>query len=234
MLNIDALESTKETKFNHEIARLRHSVNLLEVPPNLTVLDNYRTATSTGLVDVDSGPLTREPISLMYLDNQPLKLSTPVERFSQMGYGYSYLFYQGKFVIILAIFPLLFYGITMMSLFSTGKYCIHADKYIEIRKNVTSYKDIEILKEAFPNYRMLDRLQRYHDNPQPNLVMRKFISLNCFLNDTKETCQYLKANRCEKEYTKACEYRTIDLYVDNYVNQIAPPTSSPDYPTAIY
>lgn len=219
MFEISAITEPREEQIYRGYAEIKATVNVQEVPPSKEKLDDYRRATSIGHLEMTEDR-RREPLSLKYLPNRPIKLCEPVENLHQMGYGYTFLLYQGKFLLFMAFFPVLVYGAITMFIFNKGDDCIEGSQYLAIRQSVYSYKEIAILRENSPHSKLVQTLIQYHDSPEPNSVLRKTISLNCFLNSSRPLCKELKDMDCEKFYTKECEYKTIDLYIDNYVNQI--------------
>ena len=211
-------ETNEEAILYMKCVDLKTQIKPLQIPPNLTQLEEYRIATSSGYVRSDAHP-DREPISLFIKKNDKLRLCDHVQKFSQMGYGYTYIFVLAKFLILLGFFPILVYAIALMIYNSTGNDCVSQEKYNFLRENVRNYGDLPLLIEQLPYSPVPLKLQEFYNSPKPNPILRKFVSLNCILNSSSTRCDYMSNNNCRKDYTKACELVNIDLLVDNFVTQ---------------
>lgn len=144
----------------------------------------------------------------------------PVEKFSQMGFGYTYIFYLAKFLIYMGFFPILVYGIIMMIVFGLGDGCVNQATYDNIRQNVHNFNDLPFLRSQIPQSTVPDRLQEFYTSPDTHNVLKKFMGLNCILNSSSTRCQFIDDNNCKRTYTKDCEKVNIDLFIDNYANQL--------------
>jgi hypothetical protein len=215
----EAIEGYYEAQIFHHYSELKSQVNLLQIPPDLYQLDAYRKATSSGYIPPNAS-LDREPISLYFKHNEPLKLCDPIEKFSQMGFGYTYIFYLAKFLIFLGFFPILVYGIIMMIVFGLGDGCVSQSKYNSIRENVHNFNDLPFLRLQIPESPVPDKLFAFYTSEETHDVMRKFMGLNCILNSSSYRCHFLDDNNCQRNYTKDCEKVNIDLFIDNYANQL--------------
>lgn len=207
-----------------EISKLIRSYDLYGVPPSLELLEGYRSATSTGYVSkTEDG---REPLSLQFRSNQPFSILDSTEKFSQMGFGYTYFFYFTKFVVLLGLFPLAAYSITMLVWYSLGSECLDKSTLTVMREMSSTGKPLEALKQYYGHSPAIKHLSdislTINDNKTAyDPIIEKFINLNCQLYRSDKRCQKsLKLNCSEHNYSQTCERLTIEIVADNYIKQI--------------
>lgn len=208
----------------NQIAKLIKSYDLYGVPPSIDLLDGYQKATSSGYVNKNEN--RREPLSLQFKSNQAYNLLDSTEKFSQMGFGYTYFFYFTKFVVLLGFFPLAVYGIAMLVWFSLGSECLDKSTLLKMNKMSNAGKSIEALELYYGQAPILSNLKRISGSISDNKteydpVLRKFVNLNCQIYKNDKKCRQSHELNCSVgHYSVACDKLTIKIVASNYIRQI--------------
>ena len=113
------------------ISQIKGQVDPFMIPPSIDALVEYRRATQAGYIgDVSLG---RETFSLLYRDNNKFGLLDSIDKFSQMGPGYTLLFTFTKLAILMGLFPVVIYGFFMMSVYMSGNTCLELDQLLKVQ-----------------------------------------------------------------------------------------------------
>ena len=186
------------------------------VPPNEGLLDDFQTATNTGYVEDPSRG--REPFSLMFRDNQPFKITTSSDKFSQMSIGYTMIFLYSKFTVWFALIPLLLYGIAMMVIYAFGDACVDQDSIDYLVSNVKGFKDMDLLNKYIPGSPVPNTLQRVYNEPGTDSTFTKYQYLNCFIVKNTPKCNELSQKDCSANYSEDCEKVNVEAYTETYID----------------
>jgi len=213
------LKGLQEDKVVDYLSRLIASVDPLSIPPDIEQLEEFRKATSTGYVGkISEG---REPLSLQFKDNKPFKMLETTEKFSQMGFGYTYFFFFTKFVLLLGLFPLLPYSIIFMTINSSGRDCLSSTEFTMLKEKVLRLEDYPILYFHEPSRSVLDYIKsKTAPDAKVDKKLLLYQTMLCVVNSSHPDCKLYSEDSCFREYTNRCQNHTLDLYLSQYINQL--------------
>ena len=94
-----------------------------------------------------------------------------------MGFGYTYFFYFTKFVLLLGLFPLAVYGITMIIRNSRGRDCLPEGVLSKITGK--GLDALPALKQHFGWTPVIGKVEEYLSSLHRHTRLIKYMNLNC-------------------------------------------------------